>query len=124
LPDAHPENTQMKSHFGGQPYFEEGETWPVSGNGAPMSFIFQVFNTGGINLPPEIGLIQFYYDFEAFPYDTEDDGWLVKMYPKVNKNKIISIERPPELDTPQYCDIEFMAIKSLPDWDGIRVYSD
>lgn len=123
-PVSPPENTQLKSHFGGQPYFEAGEAWPVSGNGTPMSFIFQVFNTGNINLPDEVGLIQFYYDFEVYPWDTEDDGWLVKMYPAVNKNKMISVERPLGLDTPKYCDIEFVAIKSLPDWDGISVYSD
>lgn len=123
-PSRPPENTQLKSHFGGQPYFEEGETWPVSASGAHMSFIFQVFNTGSINLPDVIGLIQFYYDFEAYPWDTEDDGWLVKMYPKVNKNKIVSIERPPELDTPKYCEIEFVELKSLPDWDGISLHCD
>lgn len=34
----------FKSHFGGLPYFEVGNTWPMTKDGKPLDFIFQVYN--------------------------------------------------------------------------------
>ena len=66
-----PENSQSISHFGGQPYFEEGEKWPQSKSGKSLDFIFQIYNDERIELAADIKLIQFYYDWEEFPWDTE-----------------------------------------------------
>ncbi len=35
-------DSELKSHFGGQPYYEKGEEWPKSKSGKPMDFIFQI----------------------------------------------------------------------------------
>lgn len=117
-----PENSQLKSHFGGQPYFEKEESWPKSKAGKHLDFIFQVFNTPDLQLPDSIALIQFYYDWDEFPWDTSDDGWLVKTYKTIDKEKIKTIEKPSELEKSKYCEIDFKTVKSLPDWEGLDVY--
>lgn len=122
-PSRPPENSQLKSHFGGQPYFEMNEEWPKTKTGKHLDFIFQVFNTGDNGLPDNLKLIQFYYDFEEFPWDSDSDGWLVKYYDKIDENNIKMISRPSELDKPKYCDLTFQQIDSLPDWEGIEVHS-
>jgi len=117
------ENTQMKSHFGGHPLFLEGEEWPKSKKGDNLSFIFQVFNTGKNNIPQDIKLIQFYYDFEEFPWTTKDDGWLVKTYKNIDHKKVVTITNPVELREPKYCEVEFEKVTSLPNWEGISIYN-
>jgi uncharacterized protein YwqG len=117
-----PKNTQLFSHFGGQPYFEEGEEWIKSKNGKYMQFIFQIFNTNDIELPKNIKLVQFFYDWEEFAWDTDNDGWYVKIYKELNTDKVITIEKPDELDSTKYCEVEFQAVKSLPDWEGLELY--
>src|SRR6476619_3024105 len=64
-----PENSQLLSHFGGQPYFEEGDEWFKSKSCRPMDFIFQIFNNDEFALPKSIKLVQFFYDLEEFPWD-------------------------------------------------------
>jgi len=117
-----PENSQLISHFGGAPYFEKGEEWPKAKNGKHLDFIFQVFNDTDLQLPKSIELIQFYYDWEELPWETESDGWLVKIYKKTQKENIVFIEKPNELEKSKYCEINFKPVKSLPDWEGIELH--
>lgn len=117
-----PENSQLLSHFGGQPYFEEGDEWYKSKDGRRLDFIFQIFNNGEIELPKSIKLIQFFYDSEEFPWQTEEDGWFVKIYETLNTNKMIKIDNPKENEEKNYCEILFKSVKSLPDWEGINLY--
>lgn len=117
-----PENSQLQSHFGGQPYFEEGEEWITTKNGKPMNFIFQIFNNDEIELPKNIKLIQFFYDWDEFPWDTSDDGWRIKIYENLNAEKLIHIEKPQELKRSKFCEIKFTPTISLPDWEGIEGY--
>jgi uncharacterized protein YwqG len=121
-PSRPPENSQLLSHFGGQPYFEKGEEWIKSKNGKYMQFIFQIFNTTELKLPKSIKLVQLYYDWDEFPWDTNDDGWYVKVYKELSIDKLITIEKPTDLETSKYCGIEFQEVKSLPDWEGIDLY--
>lgn len=117
-----PENSQLKSHFGGQPYFEKGEMWPTSKKGKNLDFIFQVFNSADIQLPKTIALIQFYYDWDEFPWESENDGWLVKIYSSVQNEKLESIPKPGELEKSRYCEIIFKPTDTLPDWEGIDLH--
>ncbi|MCL2187040.1 MAG: DUF1963 domain-containing protein, partial [Treponema sp.] len=130
-----PQDSHLRSHFGGQPYFEKGEKWPSIREGDQFELIFQIFNTGtyseassNINLPENIKLIQFYYDYENSPISysayTEDyvktgykhgNGWLVKIYETLNTADSVIIERPEWCVTDMYCEIEYEPIKSLPD---------
>ena len=117
-----PENSQLNSHFGGQQYFEKGELWPTTNNGKHLEFIFQVFNSSDLELSENIELIQFYYDWDEFPWDTENDGWLVKIYKNIQKENIESIEKPKELEKSKYCEISYKPTQTLPDWEGIDLH--
>jgi len=123
-PSRPPANSQFKSHFGGQPYFEKGESWPKTRSGEYLDFIFQIFNGPELELPESIRLIQFFYNWDEFPWSTDDDGWLVKIYKTADEDKVILIDQPIELESSHYCEIVFQPTQSLPDWEGIDVYSD
>jgi len=120
---AMPGDSHLKSHFGGQPYFEKGEEWPKTKNGCPLGFVFQIYNENNA-LPENIKLLQFYIDWEDCPWNTEDDGWLVKIYENINKNDFILIKKPEENDNVNYCEISLETMQSLPDWDGIDMYCE
>lgn len=122
-PSRMPEQVQFTSHFGGQPYFEQGEKWPISRSGNHLNFIFQVFNTEGVCLPAGIKLVQFYYDMEAFPWDTSDDGWLVKIYRELHQERALEIPKPEELEKSKFCTIQLVEVQSLPNWEGVSSYS-
>ena len=122
-PSTIPGNSHLRSQFGGQPYFEQGEKWPKTENGNNLEFVFQIYNENNIVLPRNIKLIQFYYDWEEFPWNTNDDGWLVKIYENINQNDVEIIAKPKELNIVNYCEIKYEPIKSLPDWEGIENYS-
>jgi uncharacterized protein YwqG len=119
-----PENSQLNSHFGGQPFFEQGEKWPMSNNEKPLQFIFQIYNREGLELPDTIELVQFYYSSEEYPWETDQDGWLVKIYKKINKNNIALIERPTGLEQSKYCEVTFNSVPSLPHWEGLSSHGD
>lgn len=117
-----PEDSNLRSHFGGMPYFEEGRSWPVSDNGTNLNFVFQIFNTPDLCLPQEIRLIQFFYDHEEAPWSSEDDGWHIRIYENTNPDKVRVLDKPYDTKD-KYCEIEFERVKSLPDWEGIDGYS-
>lgn len=117
-----PENSQLNSHFGGQPYFEKGEEWPTTKKGKNLEFIFQIFNSPDLQLPESIELIQFYYNWDEFPWDTQNDGWLLKVYNNIKKENIDFIDKPSELEKSKYCEIRFKSINTLPDWEGIDLH--
>jgi len=121
-----PNDSYLRSHFGGQPYFEKGEKWPSIKEGDEFELIFQIFNTGNINLPENIKLLQFYYDYENSPISTytEDNvrlgyihgnGWLVKIYEDLDTANSFTIEKPEWCREDIYCEIEYETIKSLPE---------
>jgi uncharacterized protein YwqG len=115
------EDSQFISHFGGIPYFEKGETWPINGKtNKQLSFIFQIINNGNLNMPNEIGILQFYYDWDQNPWDSEESGWLVKVYSKIDKEKSIIIKSDTSVIQSSYCSVSFSQEKSLPDWEGIN----
>jgi len=106
--------------LGGDPYFEAGETWPRSASGRPMEFICQIFNEASIELPDSIQLLQLFYDMEELPWENEQDGWMVKLYPTLKRNQMITITPPTELEPIQYIPIRYESIKDAPDWDALK----
>lgn len=113
-----PENSHLKSHFGGQPYFEKGEEWPTQKD-CNLEFVFQIFNEKYLQLPDNIKLLQFFYDFEL----DQEGGWFIKIYETINPENYLFIKKPKEHNKVKYCEIEYKQIKSLPDWAGIGAYS-
>ncbi|MDR0443220.1 MAG: DUF1963 domain-containing protein [Treponema sp.] len=121
------ENSHLSSHFGGQPYFEKGEEWPKgedSIDNCDLEFVFQIFNEEGLQLPDNIKLLQFFYDFEGYTSVMFEGGWFIKIYETINPENYLFIEKPKEHNTVKYCEMEFKTIKSLPDWDGIDAYCE
>lgn len=118
-PKEQPYDAALRSQFGGEPYFEEGAIWPRSKSGRAMDFVFQIFNGADNVLPDHIELVQFFYDHDEFPTYTNEDGWSVKIFKKLNKNKMVSLLRPLESGIFPYCEISCKAVLSLPDWEGI-----
>ena len=114
------EGSQVRSHFGGRPYFEVGEAWPTTKTGQPLDFIMQVVASDEAILPAGIALVQLFYSWEAFPWDTDEEGWLVKTYPAFSLEQAQAIERPASLAEPAFCDIIFSPIQSLPSWEGLN----
>ena len=116
-------NSNIKSQFGGEPYFEIDESWPQSKAGVNLSFVFQIYNSEGFDIPKKIKLIQFFYDFEEMPWCSDDDGWLMKIYEELNPERVIRIEKPKEQEKINYCEIKFKKVKSLPDWEGLDLHN-
>jgi hypothetical protein len=73
-------------------------------------------------LPAGIGIIQFYYDDKAFPWRTEDDGWLLKTYASTEEAVYAPVTPPDELVVNPRCGVAFAPVSSLPDWEGIWVH--
>ncbi|MCT4615304.1 MAG: YwqG family protein [Marinifilaceae bacterium] len=116
-------NSQLKSHFGGDAYFEKDEIWPRSEKGKELDFIFQIFNNDSIELDENIKLVQFFYDWDEYAWQTEDDGWLIKIYREIDTENIIKIDNPNKEHKSSYCEINFKPSLSLPDWEGIDLHS-
>jgi uncharacterized protein YwqG len=122
VPSDEPINSQFVSHFGGTPYFENGEDWPTSESGRALEFIFQIFNDERLNMAESIKLVQFFYDMEEFPWETEGEGWQVKIYESLNREHVKKIEPPLGLETIGYCNIAYQDCLSLPDWEGMEIF--
>lgn len=118
------ESSQFESHFGGHPFFEKGEEWPISKSGKHLDFIFQVYNSPKLELPKSIGLVQLFYDWEEFSWDAENEGWLVKIYSKANKEMSEYIAKPIDLEKSKFCRLEFRPTQTLPDWEGIDLFGN
>lgn len=104
-PTPPPQDADLVSHFGGLPYCEAGERWPRRSNGKPLHFVFQIFNQANLEIPDAIRLIQFYYDLDALSFDTEDEGWQVRIYKTLRIDNRVCAEPPPLLDITPYCPI-------------------
>ncbi len=110
---------QMKSHFGGVPYFEDGDMWPQTSSGENLDFVFQVFNQEGVELPEDIKLIQFFANLSEPAWEHEDEGWEVRIFKKLNPSKIKMIEAPDELLEMDCSEVKFYPINSLPNREGV-----
>lgn len=112
-----------ESKFGGQPYAEAGDAWPV----CPcceneLSFVNQIFDE------TEQQLCVFYYCNECTPWGLEDEEkgqWQVKLYKDPSNSKITAISRSSDDEyalTP--CRVEVTTVDVLPDWDGLDSVSE
>ena len=85
------------SKFGGSPYFEAGESWPICARCAkPESFICQLDlrTCPAVELPSYFGLLSFFYCFECFPWDAPQPGWTVRNYRDAQPQKAVTLPEP------------------------------
>ena len=87
------------SRFGGRPYAEAGDDWPICPKTAhPLDFILQVHQADlpeSVKLPVE--LIVFFYCHEAWPRGGEDDEegqWVARFYDAPSEAKAVALNRP------------------------------
>ena len=52
----------------------------------------------------------------------KDEGWLVKVYEYLDKDNMITIEKPEDHDMVNYCEIKYKTIKTLPDDGDLEFY--
>lgn len=77
----HIEESHLLSQMFGNPYFEQGETWPLNCNtGKPLEFIFQILNKEATPLPKGIEMIQEFIDPSNIPFSENDPGIFIKTY--------------------------------------------
>jgi uncharacterized protein YwqG len=123
-PAERPTASQLLSHIGGDPYFEQGETWPTNPDtGQPLELIFQLVNDDGqLPLPFEAQVVQFYqnYHWGELPYDDGDSrDFRLKTYPRLRPELIAQVPRPAELPPIGFSYIRTQAAPSLPDDDEL-----
>lgn len=111
--------------FGGVPYAEAGERWPVCGGcGGGLSFICQWNMAECAHVPGATGLYAFYYchgcgSWGDLPSDLKD-AWAVRHYPSPQPGRAAALEdsSPTDARTVE-CSCVLAEEPSLPDWDGV-----
>lgn len=86
------------SKFGGSPYFEEGERWPICAKCANQeTFICQLDlrTCPAVKLPDCFGLLSFFYCFQCFPWDALQPGWTVRNHREAQPQKAIALPEQP-----------------------------
>ncbi|MBC7910858.1 MAG: DUF1963 domain-containing protein [Pyrinomonadaceae bacterium] len=119
----------LDSHFGGLPYAEVGEEWPVCPTcQTSLSFICQINTASGFHQQPKgVALLTFFYCWECSPWGLTDEiegAWIIRTYPEVSEIKAVTLlpkSEQPELTTA--CVTEMERVLTFPDWDGIGSYS-
>jgi uncharacterized protein YwqG len=110
--------------FGGAPYAERGDTWPMCGCGRGLTFIFQWNSVHCSHDPRAAGLHAFFYCHECqswgdLPADAKD-AWAVRHYAAPADAKAVVIEdRSPTENRLTECACQAATVPSLPDWDGL-----
>ena len=123
-PAERPAASQLISHIGGDPYFEQGETWPTNPDtGQALELIFQLVNDDGdLPWPFEAQVVQFYqnYHWGELPYDDGDPrDFRLKTYPRLRPEQLAQVPRPAELPPIGFSYIRTQVAASLPDDDEL-----
>lgn len=117
------------SKFGGLPYCEAGETWPICPtckNG--LTFICQLNTDDYKHRPFEKALFSFFYCWECFPWgepDEEKGQWVIRRYTDPTSEKMgpMKKESDEEYDV-RPCFATFKLAKVLPSWEGLYSVSE
>lgn len=118
----HPE-AALKSHFGGTPYFEQGDTWPVNKKGLPLQFVFQVFATPFTQLPAGVRLLQFFCPHFTVKESFNVNDCYVRLVTDFDPQKQVILLEPSFITSRPYCEIVSEEALSLPDWHGLPLYN-
>lgn len=95
--DATSPQLATTSKFGGIPYFEQGESWPVCAKCQKQEiFICQLDLRAcpAVRLPECYGLLSFFYCFNCFPWDAPQPGWTVRNHQYASPEKAIVLAAP------------------------------
>jgi uncharacterized protein YwqG len=110
------------SRFGGQPYAEAGETWPMCICGLPLTFICQLDLRQTVVQERGIALFAFYYCWDCFPQDGIEGAWRLRTWADPRDDKSVAMKVPEQTRPTARCAVRFEEARSLPVWDGLRSY--
>jgi uncharacterized protein YwqG len=112
------EKSFLRSHFGGTPYFEAGEQWPVHKiTGEPMEFVCQFVSTEGFPFPEDLKLIQLFFSFSYSNSEHFEDAWYIKTYNDIQVNKFTHVPNPSGKLNAFYNPAYMVMDVSLPDFE-------
>lgn len=88
----------LASKFGGKPYFEDNEDWPICSRCQnAMHFICQLDlrQCSAADLPADhFGLISFFYCWKCYPFETGAPGWMFSYHERPALEKYRALEMP------------------------------
>lgn len=89
----------LGSHFGGRPYLEAGEAWPICPTcGLALGLICQInMAEDAPEMPPDVALLTFFYCHECMPLALPSDPpgeWMVRTYSTPAIEKAVPVEEP------------------------------
>ena len=122
-PDRAAEPGSEKSKFGGLPYSEKGDEWPVCPTcNNNLIFVLQIESKN------KKELVEFFYCFKCFPWGMEDEEegqWVTRTYnaPTMEKYFEINPKENSRFDLIP-CILKAVEVTSLPDWDGLESVSE
>jgi uncharacterized protein YwqG len=118
------------THFGGEPYLEAGEEYPV----CPvcenaLTFICQIDASESFHKKREgIKLFTFFYCENCSPWglsDEEAGQWVVRIYDEPRAEKFVSVKPDPEISNPtNRCLADAEKIVIYPSWDEIDYWAE
>jgi hypothetical protein len=116
----------LATHFGGTPYAEAGETWPICpACKQSLTFIGQFdAREAPVAFGSRIGLFTFFYCWHCMPWglDREMAGsWVVRNHPVAASGDHVPLhplEPPVQITRP--CAVRFVPMTSHPDWDEVE----
>jgi uncharacterized protein YwqG len=120
---------QSSTKFGGMPYAERGDAWPMCGCGRGLTFVFQWNAADAPHPRAGAGLYAFFYCHECgswgdLPADVKD-AWAIRQYAAPDESRSVALEdRSPTEHRHTECSCTLSKAPSLPDWDGLGELSD
>ncbi len=113
------------THFGGQPYAEAGDEYPVCPTCSnSLTFIYQIDTRQGFHEKPKhIEFFTFFYCVKCFPWGFENDPkgqWIVRTYNQPDEIKFVKIQPYTKtLYEVQPCIVNAEKITIFPDYEEL-----
>jgi uncharacterized protein YwqG len=124
-PDRSAKAQSLQTKFGGLPYLESHDEWPMcSACGNALVFIAQFNLSDCAHETPDNALYLFYYCMECLPWggkDSERGQWAVRRYVDATLEKLKPLSKAasnPEQAIPP-CTVRHGAVMTLPDWEEL-----
>jgi uncharacterized protein YwqG len=116
----------LDTKFGGAPYAEAGDAWPICRCGRALTFVFQWNRAQLRHETGATGLFSFFYCMTCRPwgFDDDDGKWCLRFHPAPHEGAAVTLADPsPETTRPAHRGTLLSLGESLPD-EGEDEHSD
>src|ERR1044072_6338413 len=118
----------LDSKFGGQPYAEQSEPWPICPTCKQgLTFICQINANSCKHESKDNALYTFYYCWECSPWGLADEPkgqWVVKRYEHPTLEKLTPIKSQAQAKyAVRPCAVTQVLQQSLPNWQDLESFS-